>query len=228
MEDEFFNHIQAWLNKLPILSLNELTNRSAHTAIISVDIINGFCTQGPLASDRVQGIVDPIVKLLTSAYAGGIKQIILTQDTHDADAVEFGSYPPHCVRGTSESESVPEFKALPFYQDLLVIEKNSIHSGLNTALVEWLNDRHQVDTFIIVGDCTDLCVYQMAMYLRLDANARQLFRRVIVPEDCVQTYDMSVSAAVSVGAVPHPGDLMHNLFLYHMHLNGIEIVKSIA
>jgi hypothetical protein len=65
------------------------------------------------------------------------------------------------------------------------------------------------------------------MFLRLDANARQLKRRVIVPENCVQTYDTPVALAVEKHLTAHPGDWMHVSFLYHMFLNGVEIVKKL-
>ncbi|NTV36699.1 MAG: cysteine hydrolase, partial [Anaerolineaceae bacterium] len=29
------------------------------------------------------------------------------------------------------------------------------------------------------------------------------------------------------GGFPHPGDLLHATFLYHMALNGIEVVKEV-
>jgi hypothetical protein len=38
---------------------------------------------------------------------------------------------------------------------------------------------------------------------------------------------MSVEQAKEVGAYAHPGDLMHVFFLYHMALNGIEVIKAI-
>ena len=85
----------------------------------------------------------------------------------------------------------------------------------------------KVSDYLVVGDCTDLCVYQLAMHLRLDANARQKNRRVIIPAECVDTYDMSVSTAAKLGAMPHDAELLHAIFLYHMALNGIVIVKSI-
>ena len=58
--------------------------------IVSVDIINGFCTVGPLASPRVQNIVTPIADLMRRAWDLGVRDIALTQDAHPADAVEFG------------------------------------------------------------------------------------------------------------------------------------------
>ncbi len=223
----FLDFLDEWTIGLPVLTLSEAIPNPSRTAIISVDIIHGFCYEGPLSSPRVAGIVAPTVRLFERAWDHGVRQIILTQDTHEPEAVEFAQWPPHCVRGTSEAETVKEIKMLPFFPELLVMEKNSIASGLNTDLEAWVNNHPEVDNFIVVGDCTDLCTYQLAMFLRLDANARQLSRRVIVPADCVQTYDLPVETARSLGILPHPGDLMHAMFLYHMQLNGIQVVARI-
>ena len=50
---------------------------------------------------------------------------------------------------------------------------------------------------------------------------------VVVPADCVDTYDLPVDAAARLGVMPHEGDLMHRLFLYHMALNGVQVVRSL-
>jgi nicotinamidase-related amidase len=224
----FLNYIVDWAANLPSLSMATVINDQANrVAIISVDVINGFCYEGPLASPRVAGLVGPIVTLFQKSYQAGIRHFILTQDTHPANAVEFASYPPHCIRGTSQSEAVDQFKALPFFDQFLVIPKNSINSIIGTNLDAWLTAHPEVDTFITVGDCTDLCTYQLAMHLKLRANAQNQKVRVILPVDCVDTYDLPVSIATEIGAVPHDGDLLHYVFLYHMRLNGIEVVSKI-
>jgi nicotinamidase-related amidase len=196
-------------------------------AIISVDLVKGFCTAGPLSSARVQAIVAPVARLLTRAHALGVRHFVLTQDTHEPDAVEFGSFVPHCVRGTPESETAPELAALPFADEFLTIPKNSIDSSLTLDLQAWRAQHREVNLFIVVGDCTDLCIYQMAMALRVSANEHQLRDvRVVVPADCVDTYDLPVAVAQSLGSLPHAGDLLHLIFLYHMALNGIEVVAT--
>ncbi|NBR71997.1 MAG: rod shape-determining protein, partial [Proteobacteria bacterium] len=43
--------------------------------------------------------------------------------------------------------------------------------------------------------------------------------------DLVDTYHLPVDIAGTVGAMPHDGDLMHATFLYHLRLNGIEVIR---
>lgn len=225
----FVTYLDGWLAGLKSVKLSELIDDPSHAAVLCVDIINGFCTVGPLASPRVQGIVKPIVKLFGDCHAAGVRHFILTQDTHAPDAVEFAHYPPHCVRDTIESQTAPELMKLPFANDYVLFQKNSIASHHSTALDAWLHAHPEVNTFIVVGDCSDLCTYQLAMHLRLRANAAQMHGvRVILPENCVQTYDTPVKAAQKLGIPAHDGDLLHAVFLHNMWANGVEVVKRLT
>jgi nicotinamidase-related amidase len=223
----FFEYLEEWENHLKEISLEEAAPNPAHTVVISSDMIKGFCTIGPLASSRITSVIPHIVSLFERCWAYGIQNIVLIQDEHEPDAVEFNAYPAHCVRGSEEAQAVDEIKDLPFYDKLIIIRKNSIAAEVNTALKAWMDAHPDIETFIIVGDCTDICVYQLAMYLRMNANANQQIRRVIVPADYVETYDREPAIARIEGGFPHPGDLLHDIFLYHMALNGIEIVRRI-
>jgi nicotinamidase-related amidase len=234
--DHFIDHSKPfiqwmldWQNQLTPLELATLTGADAQqTGIVCVDVIKGFCTIGPLSSPRVNSIVEPITQLFTLAWSQGVRDIALPQDTHPEDAVEFAQYVPHCIRGTAESETVEAFTALPFFDQLTVIPKNSINSGLNAGFSSWLAERDHIKNWIIVGDCTDLCTYQLAMHIRLRANENQMRGvRVILPVNCVDTYDLPVDTALEIGAAPHNAEFLHLTFLYHMRLNGVEIVKEI-
>jgi len=59
------------------------------------------------------------------------------------------------------------------------------------------------------------------------ANERLQQCVVVVPRDCVDTYDVDIATAKARGIIAHPGELMHRIFLYHMMLNGIRIVQRI-
>lgn len=223
----FLDYLASWQTTLPVLPLKQAIPDPARAAILSIDVTNGFCYQGALASPRVAGLVAPITRLFQRSWDLGLRNIVLLHDTHEPDAVEFAQWPAHCVRGTVEAEAVAEFKALPFYDQMVVIPKNSIQPALNSALDPWLAAHPGIDTFLVVGDCTDLCTYQLAMHLRLQANAYQMKRRVILPAECSDTYDLPMETAQAIGVMPHPGNLIHAIFLYHMALNGVEVIRSI-
>ena len=224
----FLEHLEAWYIGLEPAALDEIIGQDpSRVAIFCVDVTVGFCYQGNLASPRVAEIVEPIARLFQAAHDRGVRHFVLPQDTHHAEAVEFGQYARHCVAGTPESETVPDLAALSFASEYTVLPKNSISATIGTELDAWLQAHPEVDTYIVVGDCSDLCTYQLGMHLRLYANAHQLQRRVIIPENCVQTYDLPIDIARQAGAFPHPGDFYHVVFLHHMAQNGIEIVREL-
>jgi len=226
----FVDYLDEWVGDLlplPLASLISEAGGPEHVGIFCVDVINGFCHEGLLHSPRVRAIIQPIVGLFAAAYAAGIRNIVLANDSHDPAASEFADYPPHCIRGTSEAEIVPELMALPFSSQYHVIGKNSIHSGIGTRLNEWLDSHPEMTHRIVVGDCTDLCTYQLAMHLKVRANAANRFDPVILPADCVDTYDIPVDVAIEEGIPAHPAEIFHGMFLYSMACNGIRVVSRI-
>jgi nicotinamidase-related amidase len=225
----FLAYLEGWYARLDTVPLSEVIGgEPERVALIAIDVINGFCKRGPLASERVGRIAKPVAGLFELAYELGVRDFVLTQDTHAPNAPEFEAYPPHCVGGTAESEAVDELKALPFYNDIAIFPKNSISSHLGTGLGAWVAERPRLDRFIVVGDCSDLCIYQVAMQIRLEANAANLQRQVIVAADAVDTFDTPVMVARDLGIKAHDGDLHHVLFLHHMALNGVRVVQKLT
>src|SRR6266852_6566193 len=227
---DFLSTLVEWERSLPSIAWSDLREdaQQGRVALLSVDMINGFCYEGMLSSLRVQGIIPAVVAAFEGAYAVGVREFVLPQDCHTPDSVEFGDFPPHCQAGTSEADTIPELANLPFVNLYQVVSKNSLNAFHGTDLGEWLEARRHFSTAVIVGDCTDLCVHQMALHMKLYANAYNLKMRVIVPENAVQTYDVSVETANAIGALPHDGDFMHLIFLYHMRLNGVEVVREMV
>lgn len=226
-ELEFLDFVDDWLEGLSGVPKEDGFGQAERTSILSVDMTNAFCREGALASPRVADIIPAVTELMRMGWAAGVRDFALLQDCHRPDALEFEAFAPHALCGSPQAEAVEEIKALPFYELMSILEKNSVSADQNSELPEWLSARPQLDTFIVVGDCTDICVYMLAMFLRARANACHLPWRVIVPEDCVATYDLTVEAAQKLGALPHAGDLLHKVFLYHLALNGVEVIKSI-
>ncbi|MBX6377152.1 MAG: isochorismatase family protein [Clostridia bacterium] len=222
----FLDHVRGWKASLPSKTVAELTQEvgSPQALVVCVvDMLRGFCRAGPLASERVGRLEDPVAGFLQAAHAAGVRSFYLICDSHRADAREFRAYPPHCVTGTAEAEVVPSIAGLPFADLFRRVEKNSLNGFLAG---DWaLNHRGRTTCFVVVGNCTDLCVYQLAMSLECAANQWQEPWRVVVPAALVDTYDVPVDNPA--GAPPHDADLLHHLFLYHMALNGVEVVADL-
>ncbi len=227
---QFLGALVEWERDLPAVAWDDFAAEAQRGQVVlcCVDIINGFCHEGALASPRIQGIIPAVVDAFNGAYAIGVRDFLLPQDCHPQDAVEFADFPPHCQAGSREAETVPELTSLSFANLFTVVPKNSLNAFHGTKLAAWLDAHHEISTAIVVGDCTDLCVHQMAMHLKLYANQHNLKWRVVVPENAVQTYDLPVETAKQMGVLPHQGDFLHLLSLYHMRLNGIEVVREIS
>jgi nicotinamidase-related amidase len=224
--------MEGWLSERTPLELESHLQGNGigpeRVAVVCVDVIVGFCYEGRLASPRIAGIVEPIARLFERAHAVGVRHFLLPQEHHTEDAAEFEQYGPHGIRNTREADTVDALRELPFSDDYKIFLKNSIHPALGNGFGEWLDEHPNVDTFIVVGDCTDLCAHQAVMYLKLRGNEVDRRVSVIVPQDCVQTYDLPLDTARQIGALPHDGDLLHAVFLYHMALNGAQVVEGIV
>lgn len=218
--------IATWIDTLKDATFAEIAPKPEVSAIFSADMINGFLYEGPLASARVKALAGPVAAIFTAAWDHGVREFALLQDTHHASTPEFRAYPPHCQAGTSESATIRDLSNLPFADSFAVIEKNSLNPAVETTFDDWLDARLQIENAIVVGDCTDLCTYQLAMHLRMRANALNLRKfDVIVPANAVDTFDIPAEGT-EVGQA-HPGDFFHNVFLYHMMSNGIRIIRSL-
>ncbi|MEW9033686.1 MAG: isochorismatase family cysteine hydrolase [Planifilum fimeticola] len=237
--ERFFNHVERQLAALPAETVSSLIDQSGgpeRVVLVFVDILKGFCEKGPLASERVAGMVAPVKDLAEALLKRGVPDgnLVFLNDAHPEDAVEFSAFPPHCVRGTAEAEVVDELQPLLERGGVRVFRKNATN-GLfgkdegGERFYEYLEKRFAEGpvTFIVVGDCTDLCIYQNAMGIRLLANEHNARVRVIVPLEHVRTYDVPVEVSEKTGAPAHDGDVMDQLFAYHMMINGIEVVRTV-
>lgn len=208
---ESLNEINNIFDRLPAIKMEDMAKEK--TALVIIDMVNGFIKEGPLMSGRVEAIIPEIVRLSEKCGKLKIKKIAFA-DSHTDDSPEFGSYPKHCMKGTSESEIVDEIKAAGGY---LLIPKNSTNGFLEEAFQDWLNKNDQTDTFIVVGCCTDICIQQFAITLKTWFNKNNKKSRIIVPVNAVETYDLG----------PHNAELANAMALYNMLLNGVEVVKGV-
>ncbi len=181
-----------------------------NSALIVVDVQNGFCPGGNLAVADADQII-PCINVLGRVF----QNIVITQDWHPATHVSFAAnhagkqdyeqiqlsygeqvlWPVHCVQGTLDSELHPDLD-LPTAQ--LIIRKG-FHEQIDsysafmeadrkttTGLAAYLKAR-EIDTVYIVGIATDFCVAWTAI------DACELGFSTYVIEDATKAIDLNGS-----------------------------------
>jgi nicotinamidase-related amidase len=200
------------INALPELSFSEL--HSQNTALIIVDVINGFIREGKMSSKEIESIVGPVAEIL-GEFKSSAMPVIAFADCHSEDCAEFLTFPPHCTEDSSESEVVDELKKIGGYT---LIKKNSHNGFIEKEFAGFLSANGNINAFIVTGDCTDICVLQFCLSLKTWYTAQNKSVRVIVPVNCVETYS----------APGHNPDFMNIAAYQIMKVAGIEFVKSVG
>lgn len=238
---EVFNqYMRDLLNTTPQWTVEQLVKKAGgieRVYLVFVDIIKGFCEEGALSSTRVKEMVEPVKELTEKCLQLGLpdNHLIFLQDRHPQDAVEFAAFAPHCVEGTVEAEVVDALKSFQQLPGARVYYKNATNGlfGQNKNGERFHQFLERVfkegrSTFVVVGDCTDLCIYQNAMGIRLLANELNTDIQVVVPISHVRTYDMTISQAEQLQILAHDAEMMDTMFLYHMQLNGVQILHTLS
>ena len=164
--------------------MEKINLRQGKHLMVIVDVINGFIYEGALSDSSIASIIDPIVNL-TMQYLNAKQDIIAFKDCHDEEAIEFQSYPPHCIRGTSEVELVSPLKELE--QELVVIEKNSTNGFMTDSFQDFIT-KNTYDTIVVTGCCTDICVLQFTLSLKGFLNQNNHNTTLIIPKNMVETF----------------------------------------
>lgn len=201
--------IKKEIGELKNIKLEEVLNKN--TAFIVVDMVRGFYDVGLLASDRVERTIKPIEKL--NENLEGYKKIFFI-DSHTKESVEFSDYPEHCLENTVEEELIDSIKS---DDNTTIIKKNSINGFHAPKFKEWLEENKEIENFIVVGVCSNICVETFVITLKTYFNQFNMNKRIIVPINCTETYSLG----------NHDAKLMNLMTFYKMKSNGIEIVQEI-
>lgn len=159
------------------------------TALIVVDMVNGFVNEGVLHDKNIKKIVPRQLELLEEAEKKG-SLIILVKDTHNKNATEFKRFgnTTHCIKGTSEAELIDELKPFEQKDNVITVEKNSTSLMESPEFREIVKQAENLKEVNFVGCCTDICVFNGAMGL---ANYYDEWNRDVtinVHEDAIATY----------------------------------------
>ncbi|SCH02958.1 MULTISPECIES: isochorismatase family cysteine hydrolase [unclassified Romboutsia] len=197
------------LDNLP--NLNISTIDLSKTELFIIDMNNGFAKGGALYSPRIEALINPISNI-TEKLSSRLHRLVAFSDTHSEDCLEFSNYPIHCLENDTESEVIDELKSI---ENLQILPKNSTNGFFALGEINF----DGVDNIIIVGDCTDICIYQFAVTLKTYFIHNNINKNIIVPVELVDTYDIPNV---------HCGDLSNIVFLNSMIQNGIKVVKNIV
>lgn len=186
---------------------------TAETAVIIIDIINGFINEGALHDNNIAVIIPQVVKLLKYAVSNGIPAVAFA-DCHNTASKEFSSFPVHCLIGGAESEVVDELKNIGGY---ILAKKNSTNGFHSPEFQKFLSDNPHIKNFIVCGDCTDICVMNFCLTLKTYFDQIDKSSHIVVPVNMVETYDSE----------NHYNDFMNTTALVFMRNAGIELTGGI-
>jgi nicotinamidase-related amidase len=180
-------------------------------ALIVIDVINGFITEGPLADPSIAKIIEPTRQAIEVALAQATPVLTL-RDAHDEAAAEFDAYPPHCLKGSRESQLVDAL--LPYRDRMIDVEKNTTNGFFAEGFQAFLHAHPEITDYTLVGCCTDICVLQFGVTLKTFAQTHKLPITVSVIRDAVDTFDLP----------HHPKAAFHDHALAMMQAAGIGLV----
>ncbi|APC39451.1 isochorismatase family cysteine hydrolase [Clostridium estertheticum] len=197
-----------------VVNLNDLPKEK--TALIVMDMVNGFVHAGIMSSPRVETIIDNVVAINERTY--GYKKVFFLEQ-HDENSTEFKIYGRHCLKNSTEAELISSLNCgATLHSNTTIIHKNSTNGFHAPEFKTWLHENEaQIENYIVEGCSTDICVKHFTETLKTYFNEKNIDRRIIVPIDSVETFDTGT----------HDGDLMKVISLWEMKSNGIEVVDTI-
>ena len=175
------------------LFLKEKDDRSL---LVVVDMINGFIHTGALADSKIDQITPAVLDTVKN-YLNWNFPVLAFRDCHNENAMEFSSFPPHCLKNSEESELIDELK--PFADQFIILDKNSTNGFVQPDFLEVFQQMTNLRSVMIVGCCTDICVLQFALSLKGYINQNNLGIEVIVPRNQVATFDAENHSAEDYG-----------------------------
>ena len=143
-------------------------------ALIVDDVLEEF-VYGKISSPRAKNIISPTKKLIETARKSKVP-VIYVCDAHLPSDPEMDVWGPHAMKGTRGAQVVQAIK--PSKGDY-IFEKRVYSSFQGTGLELLLRDL-SVDTVVIVGLLTEICVRHSA------ADAFMRGFKVKIPKDCVE------------------------------------------
>jgi nicotinamidase-related amidase len=143
-------------------------------ALLLIDVINAFDFEGSEGLVRAATSATPHIRSLAQRARGAGIPVVYVNDNFGQWRSDFKSTIAGCTRPDARGREVSAALA-PEPDDYFVLKPG--HSGFFCTALELLLDELEVETLIMAGFATDICVLHTAM----DAHMRKY--RVLVPTD---------------------------------------------
>ena len=157
-------------------------------ALFMIDMNNGFVNFGPMANPKYNDLV-PEQQALIEMFREEDELVNFILENHDMNALEFVSYPEHCVEGTEEAKLIPEFQDEENKPNTRTYYKNSINGMLNRTLQDDIKALEKLKMIVLAGVCGDLCVMDFGRTLLRYLDEINHDLKVFVVKSCIDTFD---------------------------------------
>ena len=157
-------------------------------ALFMIDMNNGYVNFGPMANPKYNDLV-PEQQALIEMFREEDELVNFILENHDKNALEFVSYPEHCVEGTEEAKLIPEFQDEENKPNTRTYYKNSINGMLNRTLQDDIKALEKLKMIVLAGVCGDLCVMDFGRTLLRYLDEINHDLKVFVVKSCIDTFD---------------------------------------
>ncbi len=156
--------------------------------LFMIDMNNGFVNFGPMANPKYNDLV-PEQLALIEMFREEDELVNFILENHDKNALEFVSYPEHCIEGTEEAKLIPEFQNEENKPNTRTYYKNSINGMLNRTLQDDIKALKKLKMIVLAGVCGDLCVMDFGRTLLRYLDEINHDLKVFVVKSCIDTFD---------------------------------------
>ncbi len=201
--------------------------------VFVTDMNVGFSQTGPMASLRINALVEPMAEFLRSLPPGS--RVVFVSDCHRPGDAEYRRFGKHCEEGSGEENVRSELiaacdetmaKVADFEYIILYKSEHDVFAGTaHPSSASWhpyrlpacseLVQRHIVEAepdWVVIGCVTDICV---------DANVGSLVqrgKRVTVVRSLIDTYDLPLATCREIGlpdAAAHDAETVNDFWFSH-------------
>jgi len=195
--------------------------------VFVTDMNVGFSQSGPMASSRVDALVEPMADFLGGLPSGSL--VVFVSDCHKPGDAEYRRFGKHCEENSGEEVVRPELiaacEAAGVEYVIIYKSEHDVFAGTEQPHAPWhpfrlpadarLVRKHIVDSddeWVVVGCVTDICV---------DVNVGSLVqhgKKVTVVRNLIDTYDLPLETCRELGlpdAAAHDAETVNRFWFSH-------------